>query len=72
MRSGLKTLSGFAFTMAVIFGIYLLLTPTSTFAKGKPKPPPCDCPETIELPNGTVCTLEACGFDCVYVCPFPG
>ena len=40
-------------------------------AKGKPKPPPCDCPETIELPNGDVCVLVACGFDCVYVCPLP-
>jgi len=40
-------------------------------AKGKPKPPPCNCPETIELPNGDVCVLVDCGFDCVYACPLP-
>lgn len=67
MRSGLKTLSGFAFTMAVVFGIYLMLTPTATLAKGKPPPPPpCDCAPTIGP-----CVLVACGFDCVYLCPFP-
>ena len=70
MRSGLKTLSGFAFSLAVIFGIYLMLTPTATLAKGKPPPPPCNCAETIETPFGT-CVLEECGSDCVYVCPFP-
>ncbi len=72
MRSGWKTWSGFAFTMAAIFGIYLMLTPTATLAKGRPPPPPpCDCPETIETPFGT-CVLVACGSDCVYQCPFPG
>ncbi len=71
MRSGFKTLSGFAFTLAAIFAIYLLLTPTATLAKGKPPPPPCDCPDTIPGPFGP-CELVACGSDCVYVCPFPG
>jgi len=40
-------------------------------AKGKPKPPACNCPESIGLPNGDVCVLVDCGFDCVYACPLP-
>jgi hypothetical protein len=36
---------------------------------GKKPPKPCpNCPSTIVI-GGKVCTLEACGFDCVYTCP---
>lgn len=39
---------------------------------GPKKPKPCtNCPPTIEV-GGVTCTLEACGSDCVYTCPFPG
>ena len=57
-------------TMALI-AVSGALTPGDALAKGKPKPPPCDCPEEIETPLGP-CVLVDCGFDCVYVCPFPG
>lgn len=30
-----------------------------------------NCPEEIDLGNGLVCTLDACGSDCVYSCPLP-
>ncbi len=61
-----------ALVFVLVFGIATLMLPTDTFAKGKPpKPPTCPwCPETIVI-GDVVCTLEACGFDCVYSCPFP-
>ena len=44
---------------------------TSPAAVAKPKPPSCpNCPPTIQV-GGITCTLSACGFDCVYTCPFP-
>ena len=70
MRGGFRVLSGLALVVALACGAHFGMT-SEAVAKGKPKPPPCDCPETIELPNGTVCVLTDCGFDCVYVCPFP-
>jgi len=48
-----------------------LLAVTLAMGRGRPRPPRCDCPETITLPNGDVCTLSACGSDCVYTCPLP-
>jgi len=44
-----------------------LLTIAPAYAK---RPPKCDtCAPTITLPDGRVCTLSACGSDCVYTCP---
>jgi|GEM_PF-3298659 len=60
---------GLVALMAVAF--CAIVAPTTAMAKGKPKPPPCDCPETIDLGNGIICTLVDCGFDCVYSCPLP-
>ncbi len=56
--------------LALALGIAALMTPTETFAKGKPAKCPW-CQPTITLPDGTVCTLETCGSDCVYRCPIP-
>jgi len=58
--------------VVLVFGIATLMMPTDAFAKGKPhKPPKCKwCPQTIEI-GDVVCTLDACGFDCVYSCPLP-
>ena len=49
----------------------LALAIGSSGAVGAGKPPkPCpNCPSTIVV-GGKVCTLAACGFDCVYTCPF--
>lgn len=55
----------------LVLAVVAVLAASIAVGKGKPQPPSCDCPETITLPNGSVCTLEACGFDCVYVCPLP-
>jgi hypothetical protein len=53
---------------AIVLGAASLLAPP-TSAKG-PKPPSCpNCPSTIVV-GGRVCTLSACGSDCVYTCPF--
>lgn len=59
--------------VALLVGAGVLLTPSDAWAKGKPpKGPRCTtCSPTIEI-GGVVCTLEDCGFDCVYTCPFPG
>ena len=55
---------------ALVLGAATLLGST-TEARG-PKPPRCTtCAPTIQV-GGVTCTLEACGFDCVYTCPFPG
>ena len=70
MRGGFRVLSGLALIVALAGAAHLGMT-SEAVAKGKPQPPPCDCPETIELPNGDVCVLVACGSDCVYSCPFP-
>lgn len=71
MRKGIRRASGIGLVAALAFGLYMILTPATAVGKGKPKPPSCDCPETIETPFGT-CVLDSCGFDCTYVCPFPG
>ncbi len=58
--------------MAFVLGTSALLLSSDAMAGkggkggGKPKPPPCDCAPTVGP-----CVLEECGFDCVYVCPFP-
>ena len=53
---------------AIVFGAASVLAPP-TPAK-PPKPPSCpNCPSTIVV-GGRTCTLTACGFDCVYTCPF--
>ncbi len=62
-------------SVAVVFGLVLLAGAIagvlSTSAYSKPPKPKCpNCAPTITLPDGRVCTLEACGSDCVYTCPF--
>lgn len=59
-----------AAAVAALFAAFLVVfAPVDAFA-GK-KPPKCtNCPQTITLPDGRVCTLSACGSDCVYTCPF--
>ena len=62
----MRRLLALALVIALVVGVAALFVPSDTLAKGKPKPPPCPCAPTIGL-----CVLEACGSDCVYVCPFP-
>lgn len=73
MNSLTKRIVTAVLVLALAMGVTALLTPSDAYAKGKPpKPPKCKwCDPTITLPDGTVCTLEACGFDCVYTCPLP-
>ena len=73
MNTLAKKLVLLTLVLALVLGAAALLMPTDTYAKGKPpKPSQCPwCPETIMI-GGVVCTLEACGSDCVYSCPFPG
>jgi hypothetical protein len=53
---------------ACLLAVGALMAPV---ALAKPKPPSCPtCPSTITV-GGITCTLSACGFDCVYTCPFP-
>lgn len=72
MRKGLKVAGTLLLVAALVVGFCAIVAPNTALAKGKPQPPPCDCPETIDLGNGIVCTLVACGSDSVYSCPFPG
>lgn len=61
-------LAAFTLTVAATAVAALFSTPVQA---GKKPPKPCPtCAPTITLPDGRVCTLEACGFDCVYTCPF--
>ena len=56
--------------VAVLF-VLAAASGIAALAKGKPGGNKCpNCPSTIEV-GGITCTLEACGFDCVYSCPFP-
>lgn len=55
-------------SLAALTVLALTLTSGGIAAKKPPKPCP-NCPSTIVI-GGKVCTLEACGFDCVYTCPF--
>lgn len=73
MHSFMKRFVLSALVIALVFGVSALMTSTDTVAKGKPnKPPKCEnCPPTITLPDGTVCTLDFCGSDCGYTCPMP-
>ena len=61
------TLAGFAFSAAA-FAVASLASAPALAGKKPPKPCP-NCAPTITLPDGRVCTLSACGFDCVYTCP---
>lgn len=61
-----KTIAGLVLSVIALSG---LLAATTATAK-PPKKPCTNCPQTITLPDGRVCTLETCGSDCVYVCPF--
>ena len=70
MSRRLRTAGYLALAAVIALGLQGLISPSTALAKGKPQPPPCDCPETIETPFGT-CELVSCGSDCVYVCPFP-
>lgn len=60
------TIAGLALSVMTLSG---LLAATTATAK-PPKKPCTNCPQVITLPDGRVCTLEACGYDCVYLCPF--
>jgi len=71
MRKKMRRISAAVLTAGAIAVTCMLFTPSDALGKGKPKPPPCDCPETIPGPFGD-CVLIDCGFDCVYACPFPG
>lgn len=71
MKKNTTLWGGAVIAMMALIGAYVAITPSDALAKGKPQPPPCDCPETIDTPLGP-CELVECGFDCVYVCPFPG
>jgi hypothetical protein len=55
-----------SFTALAVLALAFTSGGVATAAK-KPKPCP-NCPSTIVI-GGKVCTLEACGFDCVYTCP---
>ena len=70
MRERMKVLGTLGLVVLLVIGLCAVLSPDSAMAK-KPQPPPCPCPDPLVLPDGTVCELEACGFDCVYSCPFP-
>ena len=64
IRRAAVAVSAAAFLLAVA----ALVAPATV---AKPKPPSCpNCPATIQVGSVT-CTLAACGFDCVYTCPFP-
>ena len=63
-RIGLAT-----FALAVTAFALSALSSTSAEAGRKPPKPCPTCAPTLTLPDGRVCTLEACGFDCVYSCP---
>ncbi|UCE62092.1 MAG: hypothetical protein JSU63_10340 [Phycisphaerales bacterium] len=70
MRKNVRMLGALALIGILVVGLCVVLTPGTALAKGKPQPPPCPCPETIQI-GDMVCVLDACGFDCVYVCPLP-
>ena len=70
MRTRRSIVGAVTVLVMVALALGMLVTPGEVLAK-KPAPPPCPCPETIDLGNGIVCVLEACGFDCVYTCPLP-
>lgn len=72
MSEFMKKIVTTVLVLAMVAGITALMTSSDTLAKGKPpKPPKCPwCSPTIDL-GGVTCTLEACGFDCVYNCPLP-
>ena len=57
-----------ALTAVVGVGLAAVVASSDAWA-GKKPPKPCSCPQTITLPDGRVCTLAACGSDCVYTCP---
>lgn len=70
MSALIKKVMTIGVVLTLVFGIATLMVMPDTQAKGKPDKTCKWCPETIEV-GGVVCTLEACGFDCVYSCPFP-
>lgn len=56
--------------LTAIGALALALGTSGAVWAGRKPPKPCpNCPSTIVI-GGKVCTLEACGFDCVYTCPF--
>ena len=81
MRKWMRGLAQLALVGALAFGAYAIFVPGAAIAGkgggggngkgGGNQPPACGCAEVIVLPDGTVCTLDACGSDCVYSCPLP-
>ncbi len=72
MKKAMKVVGTLGLVVLMAVAFCAIVAPDAAMAKCKPKPPPCDCPETIELPNGVVCYLDFCGpMDCGYVCPIP-
>lgn len=72
MNTAARKLGMLALVLVLVVGFAALMMTPDAYAKGKkPKPPACPyCPETIVI-GDMVCTLDACGFDCVYSCPLP-
>lgn len=61
---------GILVIFAVAAAAFAVATLSSSNAFAGHKPPRCpNCAPTITLPDGRVCTLSACGSDCVYTCP---
>jgi len=77
MRTLLRRLGHVGLVALFAVAVYVFFAPGTAMAgkgggKGGGNPPPaCGCAEVYVLPDGTVCTLEACGSDCVYVCTLP-
>ena len=74
MRKVWKRLGQLALVASLAMAVYAIFVPGVAVAgkgKGGTPPPPCGCAVVIVLPDGTVCQLQSCGSDCVYVCTPP-
>ena len=65
----MKKLVSVVLIAIIALGVAALVVPTDAWAK-RPPAPCTTCAPTITLGDGRVCTLVACGSDCVYQCPF--
>ncbi len=73
MRNAVTTLGRLALGIVLAGAVYFFVSGVALAKKPPPPPPPnpCGCAEVIVLPNGSVCTLQGCGSDCVYSCTLP-